>query len=400
MPRIQGSVSNSLASCIPSSSSTSTPSAIFTLHNVFQREQIGNRLKCPSRRPFSTSRAAQTRHRAAMFTWLGSEGATYKHHVPGRTNYITEVWKRKNDKRLGKARDESEGDDSKSRPFPLNENFVSSPILSEELRNEIHRRVVKQKKGVRAVSVELQVEMRRIAAAVRLVELEKRMTKEGKFMAIPYARAIHEMVPVTPLAEEGGQPAHEHINELPVHRLTDPQIFYPVSESRQFTRVDAGRVFSAAPALESREEKTVTVESLIIPQAKRIERVGKGADEHDILLPADARIPHPHMIGLERDIISHPTETRYRMKRYNERLKDSEEFEKERKTAAKERAEKRLTRVSPEGSRFEFRFNDVVVSKETTGLDGRGHAAPGRRYGVPTYDRKKGQVKIPTKVEV
>lgn len=209
------------------------------------------------------------------------------------------------------------------------------------------------------------------------------------------------MIPSTPLAEKGEpQPLHESINDLPVHRLTDPQIFYPVSESRQFTRVDAGRVFSAAPALEHGEEATVNVESLIAPQVRRFEKVGKGAEEHEVLLPADVRIPHPQLIALERDKINNSMERREYMERYRERLRKSDELEQERKRLAKEKLEKQMTRVKPEDSRFEFRFKDVVVSKETTGPDGRGHAAPGQRYGVPTYDRKKGQVKIPTKVEV
>ena len=93
-------------------------------------------------------------------------------------------------------------------------------------------------------------------------------------------------------------------------------------------------------------------------------------------------------------------ERREYMERYQERLRQSDKLEQERKRIAKEKAEKKLTRLQPENSRFEFRFKDVVVSKETTGPDGRGHIAPGQRYGVPTYDRKKGQVKIPTKVEV
>lgn len=64
------------------------------------------------------------------------------------------------------------------RPFPLNPNFVSQSVLSEELRNEIHNRVVVQGKSVRAVSVELGVEMRRVGAVVRLVELERKWVKE------------------------------------------------------------------------------------------------------------------------------------------------------------------------------------------------------------------------------
>ena len=59
------------------------------------------------------------------------------------------------------------------RPFPLNQNFVSEPILSEEMRGEIYKRVAQDKKSVRAVSIELKVDMRRVAAVVRLMEMEK-----------------------------------------------------------------------------------------------------------------------------------------------------------------------------------------------------------------------------------
>jgi hypothetical protein len=96
-----------------------------------------------------------------MFAWINGEGAALKQHTPGRTNYITRL--------KGNAG---------NRPFPLNPNFISEPILSEELRNEIYRRVVDRKQSVRAVSVDLGVDMRRVAAVVRLVELEKRWKQQ------------------------------------------------------------------------------------------------------------------------------------------------------------------------------------------------------------------------------
>ena len=64
------------------------------------------------------------------------------------------------------------------RPFPLNSNFVSQSILSEDLRNEIWKRVQEQGKSVRQVSIEMGVDMRRVAAVVRLVEVERRMRAE------------------------------------------------------------------------------------------------------------------------------------------------------------------------------------------------------------------------------
>ena len=55
--------------------------------------------------------------------------------------------------------------------------------------------------------------------------------------------------------------------------------------------------------------------------------------------------------------------------------------------------------VEPAGGRFDYRIQDAVFTKETTGADGRAPWAPGRRYGVPTSDRKRGMIKIPRSVE-
>lgn len=237
--------------------------------------------------------------------------------------------------------------------------------------------------------------------------LTRLQTMQGKPLAIPYARAVHEMVPVTKLAVERGapQPPHESINDLPAHRLTEPQIFYPVSESRQFNRVDAGRVFSGAPLQNPEEAERITSDPgaatlRITQRPKTIERVGKGDEEHQVLQPADVRIPHPHLISYHRDRLAMPNEKHEWARRYQERIQKDEAARQERKQFAKAKEEKHTRKVQPENSRFEFRFSDVVVSKETTGADGRGHAAPGRRYGVPNYDRSKGQIKIPKRVDV
>jgi len=58
-------------------------------------------------------------------------------------------------------------------PFPLNRSFISQPVLSDELREEIWKRVMKDGKSVREVSAELAVEMSRVGAVVRLKEIEK-----------------------------------------------------------------------------------------------------------------------------------------------------------------------------------------------------------------------------------
>ncbi|KAL3464008.1 eukaryotic mitochondrial regulator protein-domain-containing protein [Aspergillus heterothallicus] len=352
-----------------------------------------------SSRSFSSTPTAQTRLRQEMFQWLATKGETLKTHIPGSTNYITDANNRE------KYAD-GETVPGSRRPFQLNPNFKSEAILSEELRNDIYHRVVVRKQSVRAVSVRVGVDMRRVAAVCRLVELEKRWREQGKPLALPYARAVHEMVPTTPLHErESRQRAepHEEINDLPTHRLTDAQIFYPTSESRQFTRVDAGRVFSAAPARlrgdHSYEEPWKVVRDLNLNK-RRIESVGKGEGEQGVLQPADVRIPHPHLITFESERAANPDSFMDVVKAYDERLKQGNKAEEERKLRKQEARDRQVSRVQPESSRFEFRIKDVVVSKETTGLNGRNPKAPGRRYGVPKMDRKKGQVKIPTQVLV
>jgi len=59
------------------------------------------------------------------------------------------------------------------RPFPLNRFFRSEPVLSEELRHEIFRRVAEKNQSVREVSIALNVEMARVGAVVRLMLVEQ-----------------------------------------------------------------------------------------------------------------------------------------------------------------------------------------------------------------------------------
>ena len=212
------------------------------------------------------------------------------------------------------------------------------------------------------------------------------------------------MVPVTPLSERGQpQVYHEPINDLPAHPSTGAQIFYPVPESRAFTRVDAGRVFSGAPALENERAAKISHPSdladEVIPNPKSIEWVGKGKKARQVLQPADVRIPHPQLVQLELDRAAFPNERRVVAQRHIERLEQMEEAEKKLRDRAQAAREKNVKHVEPESGRFSYRIQNVVYTKETTGADGRAPFAPGRRYGVPKNDRKRGIVKIPTRVE-
>jgi hypothetical protein len=165
------------------------------------------------------------------------------------------------------------------------------------------------------------------------------------------------MLPKTPLSQNT---KHESINDLPVHKATLTQIFHPVSESRHFTRKDAGEVFFPG------------------------------------LLPADQRIPHPELIELEKwdieGMVSQERVTKMREKMKEQVLR--KEACEEGKRAKEERA---VTKINTEGGRWEFRFRDISV--EDVGRTGRDKRGVGARYGIPHEDRKRGQIKIPTRVE-
>ena len=63
-------------------------------------------------------------------------------------------------------------------PFPQNPVFRSESVLSPEMRDEIYARVMARGKTVRQVSQEMQVEMRRVAAVVRMKTMEQNWIKD------------------------------------------------------------------------------------------------------------------------------------------------------------------------------------------------------------------------------
>lgn len=244
-------------------------------------------------------------------------------------------------------------------PFPLNQAFKSEAVLSEELREELYRQVVVRKMDLQGVSAAYGVDMRRVAAVIRLKTIEKQWIEEGKQLAAPYNEAVLAMLPTTPLRQDGSNMvAHESINDLPVHPATRQQLFYPTSESRNFTREDAAKAFSPS------------------------------------LLPADKRIPHPQLVQLERWNAEDVSRT--------ERLNRFAEIEEKEHAAAveKERKQKEWearTQRTVQGRRWDFKFQDI--SAENVGKDGRSSKGVGHRYGMPHTERKRGEVKIPTSVE-
>ena len=146
-----------------------------------------------------------------MFRWINGAGAVFRHPLPGSTNYLNAYDLSGNllraSKRAEARQDQNEdapaplpgeegaGSQSGERnlandvpiprealedliPFPLNRQFRSQSVLSEELREEIWERVTVQGKSVRLVSAELGVEMSRVGAVVRLKTVEKQWTQK------------------------------------------------------------------------------------------------------------------------------------------------------------------------------------------------------------------------------
>lgn len=116
-----------------------------------------------------------------MFDWINSEGRKLRHHEPGLQKFVTNL------REL--SMEDPSPEQMSIRPFPLNPNFTSESILSEELRGEIYRRVVQGKKSVKAVSHDLKVDIRRVAAVVRLVELERQWKAQVclSFISFPFS---------------------------------------------------------------------------------------------------------------------------------------------------------------------------------------------------------------------
>lgn len=136
----------------------------------------------PSRCFSSTSHQEQriTRARQQLFRWLNTRGQVFLNPAPNSTNYLTSRGQQPSEaSKDGDSSDSSKPGDGAERveeslaPFPGNPVFVSQPILSEEMREEIWRRIMQDGQTVRDVSASLGVEMRRVGAVVRLKEIEK-----------------------------------------------------------------------------------------------------------------------------------------------------------------------------------------------------------------------------------
>lgn len=156
-----------------------------------------------------------------MFRWLRGPGAVFKDPLPGSTNYLNaydangRLFRAADSRGPNEGKEEesksstlpgeeaTEGDDKKNfasgqpipkerpddlMPFPLNRQFRSQPVLSEELREEIWRRAVIMGQSVKVISANLGVEMARVGAVVRLKTVEKDWIEQVCSLGFSYKR--------------------------------------------------------------------------------------------------------------------------------------------------------------------------------------------------------------------
>ena len=84
-----------------------------------------------------------------------------------------------------------------------------------------------------------------------------------------------------------------------------------------------------------------------------------------------------------------------RIQRMREQNEKGAQEKRDKEQQMREREKRDVTKI--DSGRSVFRFQDIKVD-ERVGEDGRGRRGVGARYGFPHEDRKKGQIKIPTRV--
>jgi hypothetical protein len=166
------------------------------------------------------------------------------------------------------------------------------------------------------------------------------------------------MVPTHSYPQHKPIQALEPINEIHVHGYTMQQLFVPTSESRHFTREDAAKAF------------------------------------HHTMLSPDERVPHRELVEMEKRV-KDGMKQKESWDQFKKEAKKSEDDRELKIFAVAEKERKNTTTVTT--GRFDFRIKPI--SADDVGKDGRSRAGVGWRYGIPFEDRKKNQVKIPTKID-
>lgn len=297
--------------------------------------------------------------RKLFVQWVRGAGSQYEVHTPGETNYVIPMARGDDKNTAMKAAAHAKR--TSNFPFPLNKQFKSHPVLNEDAREMIWSKVMVEGMPIKAVSAELGVDITRVAAVVRLKEVEKDWIAKDKPLAKPYAKAVLEMLPTKTFKPGFQNEPLEPINEVHIHTATMKQLFWPTSESRHFTREDAAKAF------------------------------------HTKMLSTDKRIPHPELVQMERDVLEGDQSEASAWEAKQKFLHATAESEKAAAMKLRNREDERGSRtLRVNKRRFEFRFENY--NSEDVGKGGRKIDVVGHKYGKPHYDRVKGFVTIPTSV--
>lgn len=114
-----------------------------------------------------------SRARQSMYNWINSrEGRELANNTEGRPRY------------LGQYSDQ---------PFPLNPLFRSQPVLDEHTKELIWDKVTQRGEALKAVSAEMGVDVRRVAAVVRLKQVEKQWVQDVSSDACRFYRCCFSL---------------------------------------------------------------------------------------------------------------------------------------------------------------------------------------------------------------
>ncbi|KAJ3474629.1 hypothetical protein NLG97_g9757 [Lecanicillium saksenae] len=131
--------------------------------------------------------------------------------------------------------------------FPSNPLYRSEPVVNDTTRRLIYERATKEGQALKAIAAEMGLDVRRVAAIVRLKEAQRQWassrphdtfhthtaawtavnTQQGKQLATPYAKAVQGMLPKWGFIPGEKNRPFEPVNDIHVHRYTMQQLFVP-----------------------------------------------------------------------------------------------------------------------------------------------------------------------------
>jgi len=146
--------------------------------------QCPSTTSCGNRRAFSTTPAKEARTKPTDKLLLKGKQPTLQKRLflewiekfkrfrePSEMNYLSRVVKNWEGQPV-----------APNQPFPCNPDFRSEPVLSEAAREKIWHAVIKNGMPLKAVSAQYGVDMRRVAAVVRMKEIEKQWEREVSWL--------------------------------------------------------------------------------------------------------------------------------------------------------------------------------------------------------------------------